>query len=240
MIESYASTKSFRPRDEERSQEPEQGEKSQDSNGFKPRNVEVNFHGQKRSNLTHASRTDPEAKLYRKSPGQEARLCHLGHALTENRHGLVMAVTVTEANGTAEETAALEMLDRLHQRLGKKPATLGSDKGFDSGPYYLELEARGIVPHSAMIETKPAQERHLRAGKRPAFEARCRMRERLLTEAYRLSQRCRKKVEECFGWIKTVAGLARSRHVGRWKLRQQMEIAAAAFNLVRMRKLLPT
>lgn len=239
LIESYASTKSFRPRGEESSSDAEKGGKSQDSNGFKPRNVEVNFHGERRTNLTHASRTDPEAKLYRKSPGQEAKLCHLGHALTENRNGLVMAVTVTEANGTAEESAALQMLDRLNQRLGKKPTTLGSDKGFDSGPYYLELEARGIVPHSAMIETKPAQEKHLRAGKRPAFEARCRMRERLLTEAYRLSQRCRKKVEECFGWIKTVAGLARSRHVGRWKLRQQMEIAAAAYNLVRMRKLMP-
>lgn len=240
LIESYASTKSFRPRAEETSQNADQDGKSQDSNGFKPRNAEVNFHGQKRSNLTHTSRTDPEAKLYRKGSCQEAKLYHLGHALTENRNGLVMAVTVTEANGTAEPAAALEMLDRLHQQLGKKPATLGSDKGFDSGPYYLELEARGIVPHSAMIATKPAQERHLRAGKRPAFEARCRMRERLLTAAYRLSQRCRKKVEECFGWIKTVAGLARSRHVGRWKLRQQMELAAAAFNLVRMRKLLTT
>lgn len=239
LIESYASTKSFRPRAEESSPDAEQDGKSQDSNGFKPRDVEVNFHGEKRTNLTHASRTDPEAKLYRKGSGQEAKLCHLGHALTENRHGLVMAVTVTEANGTAESAAALEMLDRLNQRLGKKPATLGSDKGFDSGPYYLELEARGIVPHSAMIQTKPAQEKHLRAGKRPAFEARCRMRERLLTEAYRLSQRCRKKIEECFGWIKTVAGVARSRHVGRWKLRQQMEIAAAAYNLVRMRKLIP-
>lgn len=238
LIESYASTKSFRPRAEETSRDVDQDGKSQDSNGFKPRNVEVNFHGEKRSNLTHASRTDPEAKLYRKGPGQEAKLCHLGHALTENRHGLVMAVTVTEANGTAEETAALEMLDRLNQRLGKKPVTLGSDKGFDSGPYYLELENRDIVPHSAMIQTKPAQEKHLRAGKRPAFEARRRMRERVLTEAYRLSQRCRKKIEECFGWIKTVAGLARSRHVGRWKLRQQMEIAAAAYNLVRMRKLM--
>jgi transposase len=240
LIESYASTKSFRPVAAETSNDSDRDEKTQDSNSFKPRNAEVNFHGQQRTNLTHASRTDPEAKLYRKSPGQEAKLCHLGHALTENRNGLVMGVAISEANGTAEPAAALEMLDRLHQRLGKKPQTLGSDKGFDSGPYYLELESRGIVPHSAMIETPPANPKHLRAGKRPAFEARCRMRERLLSEGYRISQRCRKKVEECFGWIKTVAGLARSRHVGRWKLRQQMELAAAAYNLVRMRKLMPT
>jgi transposase len=235
LIESYASIKSFRPLDGDKDDQP-----PKDSNSFKPRNAEVNFHGEKRSNATHRSRTDGEAKLYRKGHGQEAKLCHMGHALTENRHGLVMAVTVSEAGGKAEPAAALEMIDRLADRHGKKPKTLGSDKGFDSGPYYLELEARGVEPHSAMIETPTPQAKHLRRGKLPALEARRRMRDRLTTEAYQISQRCRKKVEECFGWMKTIAGLARSRHVGRWKIRQQMELAAAAYNLVRMRKLLPT
>lgn len=234
LIESYASIKSFRPRDAHQDdQEP------QDSNCFKPRNAEVNFHGEKRSNATHCSRTDAEAKLYRKGHGREAKLCHMGHALTENRHGLVMAVTVSEAGGKAEPQAALEMVDELVDRQGKKPKTLGSDKGFDSGPYYLELETRGVEPHCAMLDTTRDLSQ-VRPHQRARVEARLRMRERLLTDAYRLSQRCRKKVEECFGWMKTVAGLARSRHVGRWKIRQQMELAAAAYNLVRMRKLLPT
>jgi transposase len=235
LIESYASIKSFRPLNGDQDEE-----EPKDTNSFKPRNAEVKFHGEKRSNATHRSRTDAEAKLYRKGSGQEARLCHMGHALTENRHGLVMAVTVSEAGGKAEPVAALEMIDRLEHRHGKKPKTLGSDKGFDSGPYYQQLESRGIEPHSAMIDTPTPNPKHLRAGKMPAFEARQRMRERLATEVYRISQRCRKKVEECFGWMKTVAGLARSRHVGRWKIRQQMELAAAAYNLVRIRKLLAT
>ncbi len=148
-----------------------------------------------------------------------------------------MAVAVSEANGKAEPAAALEMVDRLATRHGKKPKTLGSDKGFDSGPYYLELEARGIEPHGAMLDTSRDLSQ-VRPHERPKVEARLRMRGRLTTEAYRISQRCRKKVEECFGWMKCGAGLARSRHVGRWKLRQQMELAGAAFNLVRMRKLL--
>jgi transposase len=234
LIESYASMKSFRPVDTEETP-PER----QDSNSFKPRNGELDFHGQKRSNATHRSRTDAEAKLYRKGNGQEAKLCHIGHAITENRHGLVMAVTVSEANGKAEPAAALEMIDRLEQGHGKKPKTLGSDKGFDSGPYYLELEGRGVEPHSAMLDTS-RDLTQVRPHERERVEARLRMRRRLATEVYRISQRCRKKVEEYFGWMKTVAGLARSRYVGRWKIKQKMELAAAAYKLVRMRKLLAT
>jgi transposase len=233
LIESYASTKSFRPVAADGDDEG-----PNDSNSFKPRNAEVNFHGEKRANATHRSRTDAEAKLYRKGIGQEAKLCHMGHALTENRHGLVMAIAVSEAGGKAEVAAALEMIDRLADRHGKKPKTLGSDKGFDSGPYYLELEARGVEPHSAMLETTRNLSQ-VRPHQRAAVEARLRMRQRLSTDVYRISQRCRKKIEECFGWMKTIAGMARSRHVGRWKIRQQMELAAAAYNLVRMRKLLP-
>jgi hypothetical protein len=130
------------------------------------------------------------------------------------------------------------MLDRLQEVHGKRPQTLGADRGYDSGPDYLELEARGVEPHTAMIATPPPQAEHVRPPRRPAVAARGRMRQRLDSEGYRISQRCRKKIEECFGWIKNIAGLARSRHVGRWKIVQQMEIAAAAYNLVRMRNLL--
>jgi transposase len=189
LIESYASIKSFRPAGDPEDRGPN------DANAFKPRNAEVDFHGQKRTNATHRS-----------------------------------------ASGTAEREAALAMLDRLEERHDVRPKTLGTDKGFDAGPFYLELEARGIEPHGAM--TKPPRDPEtVRRAQRPGVEARVRMRDRLATEGYRLSQRCRKKIEECFGWIKTVGGLARSRHVGRWKIRQQMELAAAAYNLVRLRNL---
>jgi transposase len=238
LIESYASLKSFRPVDEGGDAEGEgpDGGGRGDANAFKPRNAEVDFHGQKRTNATHRSSTDPEARLFRKGLGKEAKLCHMGHALAENRHGLVMAVAVTEAAGTAERDAAIAMLDRLGERHGVKPKTLGTDKGFDVGAFYLELEARGVEPHGAMAKPERAPG-WARPDRRPGIAARDRMRGRLTTDGYRLSQKCRKKVEECFGWIKTVGGLARSRHVGRWKIRQQMELAAAAYNLVRMRSL---
>ncbi len=234
LIESYASIKSFRPAGDPAGDPEDRG--PNDANAFKPRNAEVDFHGQKRTNATHRSASGPEAKLYRKGLGKEAKLCHMGHAVAENRHGLVVSVAVTAASGTAEREAALAMLDRLEERHDVRPKTLGTDKGFDAGPFYLELEARGIEPHGAM--TKPPRDPEtVRRAQRPGVEARVRMRDRLATEGYRLSQRCRKKIEECFGWIKTVGGLARSRHVGRWKIRQQMELAAAAYNLVRLRNL---
>lgn len=231
LIESYASLKSFRPKQEK--------EEDGDSNSFKPRNPEVDFHGEKRSNDTHVSKTDPEARLYRKGTGKEAKLSYIGHALTENRHGLVMGVTTTQATGTAECDAALSMLDRLGSRHGLSPKTLGADKGFDSGPFFLELEQRGIQPHCAMLQQPPPNPQHVRAHRRESVAARTRMRERMADLGYELSQRCRKKIEEYFGWMKEIAGLSRSRWVGRWKLQQQMELTAAAYNLVRMRKLLP-
>jgi transposase len=154
LIESYASAKSFQPiptaKDETKGDDGDADASSgsppssSSSNGFKPRNVEVDFHGQKRTNQTHRSVTDPEARLYRKSAGQEAKLAHLGHALGENRHGLVLAASVTEANGTAERAAALEMLDDLQRRHARRPTTLGSDKGYDAGAYYRAVEERGI------------------------------------------------------------------------------------------------
>jgi transposase len=231
LIESFAAAKSFQPK--------EGGDEPKDGNGFQPRNADVDFHGQKRTNDTHASRTDPQARLYRKGPGKEAKLAHLGHALGENRHGMVMAISVTEANGTAERSAACAMLDELRTRHGVQPKTLGADKGYDDGEFFRDVEARHIEPHVPLVgqPKDPAAESHHR--RRPGIEARQRMRARQETDGYRLSQRCRKKIEEIFGWLKGVAGLGRSRLVGRWKLRQLLEVGAAAYNLVRLRKLKP-
>jgi len=237
MIESYAAAKSFRPKEDNPSapgKEPPQG-----TNGFQPRNVEVDFHGQKRRNETHASRTDPEAKLHRKGPGKEAKLSHLGHVLSENRHGLIREIQATEASGTAERNAALGMIDDLQATHGKKPKTVGADKGYDSGDFFQELEARQIEPHVPLVKAPTAREKVVHEKRRAGVAARHRMQERLSSEAYRLSQKCRKKVEECFGWLKTIAGLDRCRTVGRWKLQQALEIGAAAFNLVRLVKLKP-
>jgi transposase len=231
LIESFAAAKSFRPKDEP----PASGS----GNGFQPRNPEVDFHGQKRSNDTHVSRTDPEARLYRKGVGREAKLAHLGHVLGENRHGLIIGVQVTEANGTAERAAALEMLTRAKRTHRLRPATLGADKGYDAGGFYRKLERRGVTPHVPIVKP-PRDPRDVPNPEQiPDIRARRRMQGRLGTVGYALSQRCRKKIEEGIGWIKTVAGLARSRWVGRWKLRQMLEVAAAAYNLVRLRSLVP-
>ena len=239
LIESHASIKSFKRRDGS-DNTASGGGGGPGIGGFKSRNAEVDFHGHKRSNATHASTTDPQALLYKKGEGQAARLYHTGHALTENRHGLVMAVTVSGSTGQAEPAAALELIDAFQKSLGVKVKTLGSDKGYDGGPYLMELEKRGVEPHTAMrsgVVGGAKGTSRLHRKNRPAIEARERMAERVGSEGYRISQRCRKKIEEAFGWIKTVAGLARTRLVGRWKIVQQMQMAAAAYNLVRIRKL---
>jgi transposase len=233
LIESLASAKSFQPK-------AEQDEGPRAGGGFKPRNLEVDFHGQRRSNETHASQTDPEAKLYRKSPGQEAKLSHMGHVLNENRNGLILSITATEANGTAERTAALNMLDGLKADHERTPATLGADKGYDDGDFFATLEDRQIEPHIPLVREPADPKAVVHRQRLKGIRARRRMKKRMQHEAYRLSQRCRKKVEECFGWLKTVARLDRCRTVGRWKLQQLLEIGAAAFNLVRLRKLAPT
>lgn len=232
LIESFASAKSFKPKNG-----PTDG--SNDGNGFKPSNPDVDFHGQKRSNDTHASKTDPEAKLYRKGVGKEAKLSHMGHVLTENRHGLILTIAVTEANGKAEREATLDMLDRLKATHGREPVTLGGDKGYDDGEFFQILESRRIEPHIPLVKAPVDPNSVKQKDRVPGIEARQRMKERMSTEGYGLSQRCRKKIEECFGWLKSVAGLSRGRVVGRWKLRQSMEVAGAAFNLLRLRTLAP-
>jgi transposase len=232
LIESWASAKSFRPKDE-----PD--DRSGGANGFKPRNAAVDFHGETRTNETHHSRTDPESRLYRKSAGQESKLAHMGHVLSENRRGLILGITASAASGTAEREATFTMLDDLQSTHDRVPATLGADKGYDSGPFFLALETRGIEPHIPL--TREPRDPHEVPWKIhiPGVKARRRMKRRMTTRAFRLSQRCRKKVEECFGWLKTVAGLDRCRTVGRWKLRQLLELGAAAFNLIRLKTLAP-
>jgi transposase len=232
LIESFASAKSFQPKDEK-------DEKPENGNGFKPSNPDVDFHGQKRTNETHASKTDPEAKLYRKGRGKEAKLSHMGHVLSENRNGLIVTITVTEANGSAEREATIDMLDDLKAQHNRVPKTMGADKGYDDGEFFQKLESKQIEPHIPLVQ-EPANPKTVQNKKRlPGIRARRRMKRRMKTEAYRLSQKCRKKIEECFGWLKDVAGMDRSRVVGRWKLRQLLELSAAAFNLVRMRRLVP-
>jgi transposase len=247
MIESFASVKSFRPKPKSDASDSNSAGSSGaagadaagDGNAFKPRNVEVDFHGQKRSNETHQSQTDPEAKLHRKGPGKEAKLSHMGHALTENRHGLIVGITITEANGTAEREAALDLVDELKSTHQRQPKTLGTDKGYDSGEFFQALEARAIEPHVPLVKDPCDLNDVVHSKRKPGVEARHRMKERQSTVAYQLSQKCRKKVEEVFGWLKEVAEFGRSRWVGRWKIQQMLEIGAAAYNLIRLRKLKP-
>jgi transposase len=231
LIESYASIKSFVPKDLADKKD------SDDSNGFKSRNAEVDFHGQKRSNDTHVSKTDPDARLYRKSAGQEAKLAHLGHVLTDNRQGLVLAADISRADGQAERSTALAMLDQLKADHGITPKTLGADKGYDAGPFMMEVEARKIVPHVAMREGRVGGENPEKRRDQEAIAARRRMAGRLKRLGYKLSQKTRKRAEEAIGWIKTLAGMTRATLAGQWKIRQQFQIAAAGYNYVRLARL---
>ena len=148
-------------------------------------------------------------------------------------------MTVTEANGTAERAAALDLTDELLATHGRRPATLGADKGYDCGEFFQAVEGRGIEPHVPLVKDPrdPADVPYHK--QRAGVEARRRMKGRQAGDAYRLSQKCRKKVEEVFGWLKEVGRLGRSRVVGRWKIRQLLEVGGAAYNLVRLRKLAP-
>lgn len=247
MIESFASAKSFQPKPKPDAAAGNNDESSDgsgtgaagDAQGFKPRNVEVDFHGQKRTNETHQSRTDPEARLHRKGPGKEAKLSHMGHALTENRHGLIVGITITEANGTAEREAALDLVDELKATHQREAKTLGADKGYDSGEFFQALEARGIEPHMPLVKDPSDLDDVVHSKRKPGVEARHRMKARQTTLGYQLSQKCRKKIEEVFGWLKEIADLGKSPVVGRWKIQQLLQMGAAAYNLIRLRKLKP-
>jgi transposase len=232
LIQSHASLKSLKKIGREAAEKDGDDDGPQGGGG---RNPSVDFKGERRTNATHRSTTDPEAKLYRKGDGVGAFLCHSGHALTENRHGLVMSVRVDEAGGTAERENTLKMLDHLERRHGVRPSTLGADKGYDAGPFLVELEKRWIQPH---VPIKSGKIDPLRDGADEGTWARWFVRSEQRRAAFKKSQRRRKLVEEFFGWAKTVAGMRRARHVGRRKIRQCFELAAAAYNLVRMKNLL--
>ncbi len=225
LIESYASLKSLRPKG--RGEERVSGGADDDDRG----NPTVNFRGEKRGNATHESVVDREARLYKKSHGVAAKLSHGAHVLMENRNGLVIDVSVTEADGFAEREAALEMLARSRERHELEPLTLGADKGYAAGSFLVALEEeQGIVPLIPMpaIPVK---------GSSKGARARRRARRRRTSKQFKLAQKVRKRVEEIIGWDKVVGGMRRSRHVGRWKITQQVLLVNSAYNLIRMARL---
>ncbi len=213
LIEAWASMKSFKPKDGggPDEQDPPQG-----------RNPEVNFRGERRSNETHASTTDPQARLYRKGEGMEAKLCFMGHALMENRHGLIVDACVTQADGHAERIAALAMIEPWADR--PKRITLGADKAYDAQDFVNELRAMNVTPHVAQNTS----------GRRSALDGRV-----TRHEGYARSQTIRKRIEEAFGWGKEIAGLGRTRFRGRERVSLAFSFVAGAYNLVRLPKLLP-
>lgn len=238
LIEAYASIKSFKPKGAKEAMDQDSHNASGDGNGFKSRNAEVDFHGQKRSNDTHESTTDADAKLIRKSDGQPARLCHALHAIVENRHGLVLAVEVNSPLNNSEPTTALGLIDRIKKQFKLRPKTVGADKGYEQAPFLKGLEQRGICPHVAVKDgVIGGVSPRYRQQHKEAIAVRNRMRRRTRTAGYQVSQKCRKKIEELFGWAKTIGGLARTRLIGHWKTNQQAHIAGAAFNLTRLRGL---
>jgi transposase len=211
LLEAWASVKSFQPK-EKKTPPPDDGG-----------NPTVNFHGEKRSNDTHESKTDPESQLARKGPGKEAKLSYSGNLLVENGNGLIVDAEVFQANGTAERDAALVMMEKLP---GTKAVTVGGDKGFDTRGFVAECRNLGVTPHVA--------QNHARAGG-SAIDART-----TRHGGYKISQKKRKRIEECFGWLKTVAGLRKVRHRGVCKVDWIFTFACAAYNLVRMRNLAAT
>ena len=220
LIRSWASLKSLQPKDGRAPTEPPDD----------PGNPTVSFHGQHRTNATHVSRTDPEARLAKKGTGKEAHLCHSAHVLMENRHGLCVAAGVDVADGQAERRNARQLVARVKRRQRLRPRTLGMDTGYDDGKFLAALECDGVQPHVPIRRGRiVAQD--------VAGQARQRARQRMRQARYRLSQRIRKRVEEIFGWCKTVGRMARTRFVGRWKIAQEVLVTVSAYNLVRLARL---
>jgi transposase len=225
LLESWASMKSFRPKEQaevDAHQETEEGKQHDDGPpaASAGRNLEVDFHGQKRTNATHASTTDPDARLMRRGKGKEATLCVMGHVLMENRNGLAVDVLLTHATGTAEREAAVRMLDQRPdpQRAG----TVGADKAYDTRDFVADCRERRITPHVAQNTS----------GRRSAIDGRT---TRHL--GYAISQRIRKRVEEIFGWVKTVGGGRKLRYIGLERNQFWAELTTATYNLIRMAKL---
>ena len=220
LIQSWASLKSFRPKDEPLDGPPSPGG-----------NPTADFRGQKRTNQTHRSTSDPEARLARKSDGAPALLCHSGHALMENRHGLCLDIRVAAADGHAEREQAEAMLHRFRQHHRITPKTLGADAGYEAGEFLHEIEKKlEITPHvpiTAARVTSPGE----------GGDARRRMLRRMKTKGYAISQWARKKIEQIFAWMKQPGGVRRVRHLGRWKIQQVAYLWAAAYNLLRLANL---
>jgi transposase/IS5 family transposase len=232
LIEAWASMKSFQPKAGASGTEPpaDASGSGQDSGATaevalagdpadKGRNAEVNFHGSKRSNETHASITDPDARLYRKGEGKEAKLCYMGHALMENRNGLVVEACLTHADGHAERNAALAMIEPRADRPVR--ITLGADKGYDAEDFVNELRSMNVTPHVAA------------KAKGSAIDART-----ARHAGYAVSQRIRKRIEEAFGWAKTVGPAAKTMLRGLDRVGAQFTFTLAAYNIARLPKLL--
>jgi transposase len=207
LLEAWASQKSFQPRD----QDP-----PADGGG----NPTVNFHGQRRANTTHQSATDPDARLYKKARGREARLGYLGHVLMEHRSGLIVKTMVTPADGHGERDAALVMVEGVP---GRHRITVAADKGYDTRDLVAGLRAMQVTPHVAQHTT----------GRRSAIDART-----TRHPGYSIGQRKRKRVEQGFGWMKTIGGLRKLRHRGGLLVGWIFTFTAAAYNIVRLRRLL--
>lgn len=218
LLEAWASIKSFRRKD------------GGDDDAAGPgRNAERNFHGEKRSNESHRSMTDPEARLYRKSHNQPAKLSYMGHALMENRHGLVVDGLVSLATGMAERQAALDLLDR---RGACRRVTLGADKAYDVRQFVNDLRLREVTPHIA-IDGHVRRKAETGKPRATAIDSRT-----TRHGGYAISQRCRKRIEEVFGWIKASAGMAKIKRRGRSRVDAAFTLALAAYNLIRLPKLL--
>jgi hypothetical protein len=211
LIEAWASLKSVKPKATAPPAAPPDD----------PGNPTVDFHGDRRTNATHQSTTDPEARLARKGVGKEAKLCFSGHVLMENRHGLCVDLQIAPATGTAERDTALRMLRRQARR-GIRPMTVGADKGYHCRDFVRRLRQRGSRPHLACI----------RGRRTPGLDGRT-----MRHEGYRLSQRLRKKIEEIFGWMKTIGGLRKSRVRGVARTQQVSYLVGAAYNLLRLSRL---
>jgi transposase len=208
LIEAWASLKSFQRKDQKNPPPDDPG------------NPSVDFHGEKRSNETHESTTDADARLARKGNGKEAKLSYNGNLLTENRNGLIVNTEIFQANGTAERDAALVMLEQL---MGTQRVTLGGDKGYDTRDFVAECRNLNVTPHVAQNVNRSGGS---------AIDGRT-----TRHTGYEVSQRKRKRIEECFGWLKTIALMRKVRHRGLAKVGWVFTFAAAAYNLVRMRKL---
>ena len=205
LIEAWASHKSFKRKDGSDQQPPDD-----------PGNPTVDFHGEQRSNATHQSTTDPEARLAKKGAGKEAKLSFAGHVLMENRNGIAVNGCVTLAEGRAEVEAAVAMVEEIP---GQHRVTLGGDKGYDTKEFVQEMRDHQVTPHVALKATTIIDARTIRHP------------------GYAISQQKRKRVEEIFGWLKTVGGLRKTRHRGVERVGWMFTFALAAYNLVRMRNL---